>query len=92
MGYAHFPPRNESEHKNLMRTCAQPAMQRRASTKTPKIRNQIKQDKDKTPAATKPSYRLQSIQNRKSGARSSRKYSPEWRAITQILDQILHTA
>ncbi len=42
MGYARFSPRNESEHKNLMRTCAQPAMQRRASTKTPKIRNQIK--------------------------------------------------
>lgn len=38
------------------------------------------------------SYRLQSIQNRKGGARSSRKYAPEWRAITQILDQILHTA
>lgn len=30
MGYARFSPRNESEHKNLMRTCAHPAMQRRA--------------------------------------------------------------
>ncbi|KFY06310.1 hypothetical protein V492_08081 [Pseudogymnoascus sp. VKM F-4246] len=38
------------------------------------------------------SYRLQCIQNRKGGARSSRKYAAEWRAIAQVLDQILHTA
>lgn len=38
------------------------------------------------------SYRLQRIQNIKGGARSSRKYATEWRTITQILYQILHTA
>lgn len=47
MGYARFPLETKASTKNLMRTCAQPAMQRRASTKTPKIRNQIK-NKTKT--------------------------------------------
>jgi hypothetical protein len=86
MGYARFP--SKRKERELCIPVPKPAMQRLASTQTPKIRNQIKTRRLQQWLAI--AHRVPKTQEKRNC--SSRKDTSKRCAITQILDQILHTA